>query len=371
MKDVKICYLINTPWRHIFQRPQILPLLLEKDFDCLVIQKFWVAHLRNPKQSVSPKKMISIFQLPKSDNIPLLHKLSGFYTKRIIKHFIRSSDIVWVCHPSEYKYIPDDYAGKVIYDCMDYYIELSTGKKKQDVEMYERELINRADLIFASSNRLLEYISAPHKTVLLRNGYLEEGNSSALKKPQIKSRYTLCYFGTVSSWFDFGLLKSSLKEIDRIDYRIIGPAKRETVNQFSERRLLFTGVIEHSHLSENIQDCDAFIMPFQLNDLILAVDPVKLYEYIHFGKCIISIRYPEISRFEPFVYFYSTPEEYNALLKQLVDSGFPPKYTEEQRRLFLKENTWEYRYSTIKSSIEDLYTASESNDLKNRSEQQP
>ena len=84
-------------------------------------------------------------------------------------------------------------------------------------------------------------------------------------------------------------------------------------------------------------------MPFKLNDVVLAVDPVKLYEYISYGKCIISIYYPEIERFRDFVYFYNTQEEYNEIIRNKCKDGFKPKYTKEQQKKFLEKNTWDAR----------------------------
>ena len=101
-------------------------------------------------------------------------------------------------------------------------------------------------------------------------------------------------------------------------------------------------------------DYDAPIMQFLVNDIILSVDPVKLYEYINLGKCVISVKYPEIERFEPFVYFYQSREEYIDLIERLSKNGFIPKYTEKQRTQFLEENSWDARYKTIKSKVMGL-----------------
>ena len=135
-------------------------------------------------------------------------------------------------------------------------------------------------------------------------------------------------------------------------YHIIGPREVEAIENSN---IVFEGTVEHAKLYEYIKDYDALIMPFIVNDIILSVDPVKLYEYISFGKCIISVYYPEIERFEPYVYFYKTQEEYDELINDLKEKGFPPKYSSEQQKRFLKENSWEYRYKAIKESIEKLF----------------
>ena len=167
----------------------------------------------------------------------------------------------------------------------------------------------------------------------------------------IKKTYTIGYFGTIAEWFDFNLLENSLNIFDNVEYRLVGP---NAANYIGKKRLLLEGVVQHSELGAKIKDYDALIMPFVVNDIILAVDPVKLYEYISFGKCVISVWYPEIDRFSPYVYFYRTQEEYMNLLTELIRTGFRPKYNEKQQIEFLKDNSWDARYKTIKNVLNDF-----------------
>ena len=120
----------------------------------------------------------------------------------------------------------------------------------------------------------------------------------------------------------------------------------------------YEGIVEHSKLYMFIQDYDCLIIPFIVNEIIKAVDPVKLYEYIAFGKCIISVYYEELEFFKEFVYFYTTHEEYHNLIEDLMQKGFPPKYNIRQQKKFLIENSWEERYKQILEAIaprEEIY----------------
>lgn len=353
MEKTKICYLINVPWRHIFQRPHVLALELEKDYECTVIEEVYFNNFFLQRQNKKPKNKISIFQLPKREKIEIVNKLSLLYTKRIISK--QSKDkILWLCHPSQYKYIPRDYSGRVIYDCMDVHSLLGTSKRREESVRYEKKLIERADLIFASSQRLVDQINKPEKTYLVRNGYMASDKSKTIKESMVKSKYSIAYFGTVSSWFDFPLIMKDSERNSNLKYKIIGPVNDDVKAKYQCDSISFVGPVKHEELYDQVKDVDALIMPFVVNELILSVDPVKLYEYINFGKCIISIWYPEIDRFSPYVYFYRNEDEYGALVQQLSRDGFPPKYTEEQRLQFLNDNTWEKRYCIIKDKIEEL-----------------
>ena len=92
-------------------------------------------------------------------------------------------------------------------------------------------------------------------------------------------------------------------------------------------------------------------MPFLVNDVVRAVDPVKLYEYITFGKCIISVYYDELDHFRDYIYFYNTHDDYDNLMIYLISNGFPTKYNSKQQKKFLMENRWEERYKIIMNEI--------------------
>ena len=87
-------------------------------------------------------------------------------------------------------------------------------------------------------------------------------------------------------------------------------------------------------------------MPFLINEIIEAVDPVKLYEYINFDKNILTCRYGEIERFKPFVYFYTGYDEFIKQIQNLKSNN-DVKYCNDDREMFLRENSWKCRVDTI------------------------
>jgi glycosyltransferase involved in cell wall biosynthesis len=93
------------------------------------------------------------------------------------------------------------------------------------------------------------------------------------------------------------------------------------------------------------------MMPFKLNNLIESVDPVKFYEYINFNKDIISIYYKEIDRYSKYVYFYLDFETFKNAMSEMINNP-SNKYSDEDRKEFLKVNTWERRAQQIKNIID-------------------
>ena len=87
-------------------------------------------------------------------------------------------------------------------------------------------------------------------------------------------------------------------------------------------------------------------------DIIKSVDPVKLYEYINFNKNIICLKYEEVERFEPFVYFYNNFEDFKAIINHLKENN-SLKYSQTERLDFLQQNTWKERCRFIKNILDE------------------
>lgn len=352
----KILYLMRIDWNWIFQRPQILALELEKNYDLTVLfpkerteRKGVISE--NPK----PKHYIETIFLPFRDKVRLIGKLNFAFLRKCIGD-LGNYDIIWIGYPTFAGVIPSNYKGKILYDCMDDYEAMyPNGRGKEYLIRSEKELVGRADVIFTSSEVLRKkiYRSSGRKSILLRNGCSGELDISKPQKGNIKAHYDLGYFGTISDWMDIELLENSINKRKDITYHLIGPAADSM--RRNNPGIIWEGSIAHEKLTDMVKNYDCLVMPFVLNDIIAAVDPVKLYEYISMGKCIISVYYPEIERFRDFVYFYKSAEEYDSLLNVLCQRGFPPKFNELEQKRFLAENTWQQRANTIEKIIKELY----------------
>lgn len=344
---------MSIDWYWIKQRPQIIAELLAKDYDITVAyykEVFVKVDLRKDKDELT--KSISIPAIPYRDKNRVAFFLQKFFWDKALKN-IEQYDIVWLGHPLLYRYIPKKYSGKIIYDCMDNHIALANDKKiAKMVQKIEEKLVIRSNVVFASSNSLMKKIknmSAEKKCLLVRNGFVSR-DIKIPQKPEKKDKICLGYFGTIAEWMDFDTLLKSLDIFPELEYHFWGPVSN--VQLPIHPRFIFEGVVEHQKLGKVVEDMDGLIMPFQVNDIIKVVDPVKLYEYISMGKTIITIFYDEIERFRPYVFFYKSVEEYMNNIKELIDKEFKPNYTEKQQLDFLRDNSWECRYETIILGIE-------------------
>lgn len=347
----KMLYFMGVEWNWIFQRPHVFALELEKEYDLTVVCPKQLIHPKH--QSNKPvKQMKELFQIPFQEKNKLIGAIAWKLHTNVLGD-LSEFDIIWVGYPLFGRYIPEDYQGIVVYDCMDNFEAMYSDRNEKNLQRAckeELKLLMRADIVFASSLKLKEKLLSicPGKEIsVVRNGY----SNITLITPEAskkKEQYVLGYIGTISEWFDNDIVLSSLKKYAEIKYELIGPVGNQIMK---EDRVIYTGVVEHKDLSTYVEKIDCLIMLFKINDITLYVDPVKLYEYIAWGKCIIAGWYPEIDRFKDFVYFYHDEQEYIELIGELIKKGFPAKFTKEMQESFLEENSWDARVRTIKEYL--------------------
>ena len=362
----KLLYFMSVDWNWIAQRPHFMALELAKEYDVTVLYPRYLYRPWKGQQNVkAPEKCYGVPQIPFQEKFRVLRRLGNVIFRKYIGS-IHDYDVVWMGTPMFARLIPGSYRGLVVYDYMD---DIAALQSDERVAAYVRRahafLLRRADLIMVTSQYLMDGLDAGSrkKAYLVRNafrgGSSPADESAALSECAHRSEQAagsgsrdgmtrVGYVGTISGWMDFPLLLESLTGFPELEYHLWGPAG---VPVPEHERLICHGVIEHDRIREAIADMDCLIMPFRVNDIVLAVDPVKLYEYISFGKNVICVQYPEVERFEPYVWFYHDEGSFEELLEKLVKRELKIKYDAEQQKRFLEMNSWEERGAVVRSLL--------------------
>jgi len=356
----RMLYICHVDWNWIKQRPHFLAERLADQFDIRVLYAYQNRH-RDTLQKRAGEQITPypLYRLPMAGRIPTIGAIADKLLKwQFVRHLNRHKpDCVFFTYPDQVNLLPKNYTGKVIYDCMDNHAEMqSLDHRKQQIQAQEKQLLTRADVVLVTSQRLMDVLVERYgekhleKMILVRNGYNGALLAADSTESPTKDFFEISYFGTISHWFNFDFILKSLEEFPKLRYKIIGPADAQLPQA---DRIRYPGTVEHHKLFDAIKDTDCLIMPFRLNQIILAVDPVKLYEYINFNKNILTVRYDEIERFSPFVHFYTDYESFRNQIQAMMEDN-TLKYTSQQREEFLWENSWDARVQTIVSAIDSL-----------------
>ncbi|MHB0913506.1 MAG: glycosyltransferase [Armatimonadota bacterium] len=357
---MRIIYLMHIDWRWIKQRPQFLAESLTKQHDVVVAYRINPSRKRLSSNE-SHVRRLPLLPIPRRLG-PWSEKLDAFLQKiwlNIVLLRFRPQ-VVWVTFPTLYSYLPARLRDlPIVYDCMDdaaAFFNDDAARKR--IISSESRLVRAATRVLCSSqtlcDRLIKQYGVADKVTLVRNSLSNELLEVAQEPSKnLDNRQTTnaAYIGTISEWFDFPSILSLLERLENLRVHLIGPSACRVPKH---ERLIYHGVVDRTRLREYVQPFDAFLMPFIINPLIEGVDPVKLYEYMAFGKETIAVYYKEIERFAPYVNLYSSSEEFYDLMRRLCAGTLERKAAPGEALAFLKENTWESRGEQVNDLLSAL-----------------
>lgn len=366
--ESKIAYIMHVDWNWIKQRPHFLyeELTSYCSVDLFYINKLYGAKTNNlnSRNVYSKSAIYTLNKLPMSgrfNGLRIMERLINQSVNRTLKQY----DYIWITSPLILDFIPlTQLKDKVvIYDCMDDFLGFySENRNLSRLRNLEIRLVKRANQVITSSEYLKKrMISFYHdytdnEPVVINNGIsrsLLNGQIPDIQYIQTTSPpelLNLMYIGTIGEWMDFDMMLRVLEKIPDCMFTLVGPAETKVP---SHPRIQCAGTVRHDQLPSYAQTADALVMPFVLNELVRAVDPVKIYEYIYFNKPILAIDYQEMRKFKPFVHLYSEESEFIDFIKK-VRSDEIKLYSHKEARHFLESNTWKERCRQIIGILEGV-----------------
>ncbi|SKB51883.1 hypothetical protein SAMN06296386_101387 [Lachnospiraceae bacterium] len=347
----KMLYLCAIEWEWIAQRPHFLALELQKYFDLKVASpRHLFKKIDSQRNNKKAEKQCTFYLLPFQEKSPLMGRLSECLFRLGIGS-LDKYDVIWIGSPLFVRYIPRSFKGRVVYDYMDDCVSMQTSERMKTIyrKAHER-LLKRANSICVSSGYLYDLLPmvAKKKASIVYNAF--NGNTVTPPRANTKKNVVkLGYVGTIAGWMDWKLLEKSVEQESGLEYHFWGPMD---VNIPKNEHFIYHGIVEHDDISKVVEEMDALVMPFLVNDIVKAVDPVKLYEYISFGKNIICCAYEEVKKYSKHVWLYEDEKSYFKLIKQLKSNSLEMKYDEISQKEFLIKNTWECRADQIYQLLE-------------------
>jgi len=361
----RILYFMYIPWQWVKARPQYLAeALRDRGFSVTIVSPLMWRKEVSAGEGVFAEPQIHYRFLPFRFRLRFIYGVNRLFL-RIWFAFVVAwvkHDVLWIPFPELVDYLPARLDGLVAYDCMDDALaldQLATIRKR--LAILEDKVVNRADVVFVSSQSLAvkirERTRNAGKLVLVRNAF---GGAilppAEVSGPKTVEEIRIGYVGNLVT-LDRDAIWATLRGLPGIAYDMIGPREAD-MSTWQNPRVTFHGLVAHDELARAVEDDQCLIMPYVTSERVLSADSMKLYDYVNLGKPIVSVWYPEIERFRPFVEFYTTPDKLVSVLRELIAKGFPRKYTEEQRIAFLAENSWAERAKVVEGVLHDLKTSS-------------
>lgn len=247
----------------------------------------------------------------------------------------------------------------VIYHCVDEYSEFSGTHKLAILEM-ERRLIETADLVIVSSGRLLESKRKFNpNTFLVTHGVDFEHFRKACDSPlpipddlaQIR-RPVIGFHGLIADWVDLNLIRFLAHS--RPEWAIVLIGKVDTdvsaVGGLANVRLL--GRKDYQQLPAYCKGFDVAILPFVVNELTIAANPLKLREYLAAGLPVVATAIPEAQRLDGHVRVAANPAQFLEHIDRLLAEG----KTGPQRSISdsMVDESWDAKVEEISLLFESI-----------------
>jgi polysaccharide pyruvyl transferase CsaB len=241
----------------------------------------------------------------------------------------------------------------VVYDCMDDWSGF--GWMPDAMLDRERELVQKADVVVVTAQKLWDKWSAlnPH-TVLARNAadiaHFQNPDKSRAEIDLPTSQPVVGFFGAIDSWFDVDLVRDAALARPKYFFALLGAVYDAPVGRLgglSNVRLY--GPQPYSALPAWLERFDTCVIPFKINQVTEATDPVKFYEYLAQAKPVVATRLPELERYRELLYLASSDEFVRALDTAVAERD---PALRERRVAAANQNTWAARYEVIDAAIE-------------------
>ena len=244
--------------------------------------------------------------------------------------------------------------GVVVYDCMDEWDTFPDMGAFNIAE--ERRLVRETDVLVVSGRTLLEkYAAMGLQPVLARNGvdfefYSQSHPAAGDFQPP---KPVIGYFGAIADWMDLDLVRSAALARPQYSFVLVGQVFRDDIAKIDLPNVHLAGSKPYAEIPSYLECFDVCVIPFVLNAVTRATDPVKLYEYLSRGKPVVATAMAELEACAGLIYISRDTADYVKQLDRAVLENDPAL---RQRRIdYAAANTWERRYGTMDTAIRGAF----------------
>lgn len=243
---------------------------------------------------------------------------------------------------------------RIIYDCMDEWKDFpGLGQRVAEIEP---QMVEGCDLLVVTAAALYEkWRSTRARSMLLaRNAvdydfYAEHYQQNSLLADA--TRPVIGYFGAIAGWFDVELMTEVARRRPHYTFVLLGGVFDVDVRELeSLPNVRLLGQRPYEEMPQYLFHFDVCLIPFKVNSITEATDPVKLYEYLSAGKAVVSVALSELEPFRDYLYLAHDREDFLAQLDRAVVENDEEKVA--ARRRFAASNTWPQRYRSILNALE-------------------
>jgi len=233
-----------------------------------------------------------------------------------------------------------------LYDAMDDFPAFYSGLSRLALARREHQIVQRVNVIWASSSELKSLWARFHNDVrLVHNGLDLSAVHAVDQTPKSFDRKIFGYVGTIASWFDWEWVRALAEIRPHDEIRLIGPVFEPPVGKLPSNIKLLPAC-DHTAALKAMTRFHVGLIPFKNNGLTASVDPIKYYEYRALGLPVISTDFGEMSLRvgEGGVFITKSASDVPAMVLSAIQFNSGTR----DGKAFAAQNTWEVRFDAAR-----------------------
>ena len=299
----------------------------------------------------------------------LWHEDADALQKTLLDRFLAERQVstydAWFYTPMALSFAGHLTPDVTVFDVMD---ELSAfAGAPMDFLDRERELFQRADVVFTGGRSLYEHKRSQHGNVHSFSSSIEQehfrkalalqtdpADQAAIPHPRVG------FYGVLDERFDRSLLSEVAQLRPEMHFMLLGPvAKLSPADLPQAANIHYLGSKTYAELPTYLAGWDAAMLPFALNEATRFISPTKTPEYLAAGKRVVSTPIRDVVHDygdAGLVEVASTAQQFASALDSALSATADPAW---QRRVQAKlaESSWDSTWAAMQAEMEHIRPA--------------
>jgi len=220
----------------------------------------------------------------------------------------------------------------------------------------EQALLSKVDSCFAVSELLLKTrrVNSSHNYLLSQGVDTNHFSPSVEIHPKMMrfksfQKPLIGFFGLLTTWVDIDLIIEASQIYRDYNFVIIGKSNIDLSKLSNVSNIFYLGEIAYDELPKFANAFDVGIIPFIINDLTKACNPLKLLEYLALGIPVISSDIPAARKFEDVIFIAEDRQQFIKLIPLALQDATVERNT--LRRKIAEKYSWELIVEDISNKI--------------------
>ncbi len=311
------------------------------------------AGLKNPRSNLHVLTPL-VVPLPSSDSVKKLNRMLLIkQVRRALRKVGKGPVQFWTFTPDVGYLLGCFNEESVIYYCVDDHSQF-TGYDIAQVLAEEQELCRQSDLVVTTSMALQQAKTRFNSnTVMVPHGvdyaHFSRALTDNLAEPDDIANIPhprLGFFGLLRDWVDLDLVADVARSRPEWHFVMVGDATFDLSAYRQLPNIHFLGRKPYEVLPAYCKAFDVGLIPFKMNDLTLAVNPIKLREYLAAGLPVVSTPLPEVALYDRWVEVAGDADAFRAAIERILAQSNDGQLADERSQAMAHE-TWESKVEIL------------------------